>query len=347
MTGQLIRVAISPLSSSTVSFRPAARPVAAPEAAAQVPDSIQLPATLPPAPGVLARLGRSLAEGVLNGVAGVGLFLLGPWRSERKLEEYQRGEALLGGDFSARVAESALGGLTELFRRPDLPGKTAAERLDFVLWTTDTDRGPAKPAWERLQLLCTHFRPDSPFVLQANDRGFAPDVADGVKWYNPEATGFVYDVYTDRVNMGSPQVGHFLTAVDIGRQPAWKEALLRPAAVGHELVGDDQGAWPQILAGLTHGRERRLFAEAIRAAEQGERARAHRLVEDALPDLSVSGNEPGRVGNSKQDLLNTAYGIAFGRMVRRGDFASPSQAADWLDRHLGAQTPSLPWNDPQ
>lgn len=275
----------------------------------------------------------------LNCVGGIGLFLLGPSRSAAKLEEYQ--QAQLGEGFSARVGASAFGALTELFERADLPGQTAAERLDFVLWSTDTNC--EKGAWEKLQLLCTHFRSDSPFVVHANDRGFAPDVADGVKWYNPAATGFVYDVYHDRVDMGSPQVGHFLTAVDIGRQPSWKETLLRPAAVGHELVGDDQGAVPQILAGLTHSRERGLFAEAIAAAEAGDRALAHRCVSLALPDLSVSGNEPGRVGNSKQDLLNTSYGIAFGRKVRRGDFASPAEAADWLARNVGAQAPSLPW----
>ena len=57
------------------------------------------------------------------------------------------------------------------------------------------------------------------------------------------------------------------------------------------------------------------------AAERTDRLEAHRLVEEALPDLSDSGLEPGRVGNTRQDLLNTSYGLAFGRLVRSGQLA--------------------------
>ena len=69
-------------------------------------------------------------------------------------------------------------------------------------------------------------------------------------------------------------------------------------------------------------------------------------MEEALPDLSVTGDEPGRVGNSKQDLLNTSYGFAFGQLVRQGGLTTRQQAANWLHDNVGSGAASLPWQEP-
>lgn len=296
----------------------------------------------------LKKAGRSAAAACLNGVAGLGLFLLGPRLSEQTRASYQKALRTLELDsgFRDRVASSAFDGLLELFRRQDLPGQSARERLDFVLWYTDSNRDCGDDNWTRLKQIFTHFQKDSPFLNQANDRGFAADVADGSKWYDPQATGYLMRVNSGRVEEGSPQVGHFLTAVDIGCQNPVLNRLLRPAAVGHELVGDDQGPVKQILRGLTHTKERALFHQAIAAASQGDRMEAHALVEQALPDLSVHGAEPGRVGNSKQDLLNTSYGMAFGQLVRDGKLVTSEDAATWLYQNVGRGADSLPWAEP-
>lgn len=320
---------------------------------APVSDSVKLSQAAPvsTSKGFLGRLmeaGRAAASACLNGIAGLGLVMLAPNLSAETEAHYLEALGRLERDsgFRERVACSAFDGLLELFRRPDLPGKSARERLDFVLWYTDSNRDCHDGNWTKLKQIFTHFQKDSPFLNQANDRGFASDVADGSKWYNPQATGYLMEVYTGKVDQGSPQVGHFLTAVDIGRQRPVLNRLLRPAAVGHELVGDDQGPVKQILKGLSHGQPRALFHEAIVAASEGNRASAHALVEQALPELSVHGSEPGRVGNSKQDLLNTSYGMAFGQLVRDGKLKTADDAADWLYRNVGRGAESLPWLEP-
>lgn len=271
----------------------------------------------------------------VDGVAGLGLFLLAPRRSQQIQESYEKGAALLGQDFSQRVARSAFKGLMELVERPDLPGQNARDRLDFILWYTDSNRDSAEGGWSQLKQIFTHFHPENPFLTQANDRGFASDVSDSRKWYNPDATGFLMDNYSGRVDQGSPQVGHFLTAVDIGRQSPLLEKALHSAALGHELIGDDQGPLRQVLVGLSRGHERKLFEQVIRAAESGDREQARKLVDTILPDLSDSGQEEGRVGNSRQDLLNTSYGMAMGRLLRTGRLQTRPQLAEWLQQNLG------------
>ena len=328
---------------------------AAPKTEASVDSSLTESLTLghtarPASRGLIRSLlgaGKAAGMACLNGVAGLALYLLGPHRSEKTEAAYNQGLKTLESDagFRDRVTTSAFDGLLELFRRSDLPGESAKERLDFVMWYTDTNRDCPADSWTKLKQIFNHFQKDSPFLNQANDRGFAADVADGTKWYNPEATGYIMQVVSGKENQGSPQVGHFLTAVDIGRQNPVLNHLLRPAAVGHELVGDDQGPVKQIMMGLTHGKQRSLFHQAIAAAGQSDRAAAHAIVEQALPELSVHGAEPGRVGNSKQDLLNTSYGMAFGQLVRDGALGSASDAADWLCKNVGKGAHSLYWNE--
>jgi hypothetical protein len=283
----------------------------------------------------LAGWGKRMAMRAVDGVAGLGLFLLAPRRSQQLQQSYEKGASLLGPDFSQRVADSAFKALVELVERADLPGANARERLDFILWYTDSNRGSHEGGWSQLKQIFTHFHPQSPFLTQANDRGFAQDVSDSRKWYNPDATGFVMDNYTGRVDQGSPQVGHFLTAVDIGRQTPLLEKALHSAALGHELIGDDQGPLRQVLVGLSHSKDRKLFEQVIAAAERGDREQARQLVATILPDLSDAGQEPGRVGNSRQDLLNTSYGMAMGRLVREGGLQTRRQLADWLQKNLG------------
>jgi hypothetical protein len=164
----------------------------------------------------LKELGRASALAVANGVGGLGLFLFGPHFSRAQERDYRQAQEVLKQDgFSQRVATSAFDGLLELMERPGLPGENAKERLNFVMWLTDTNRDSSEPSWKKLTHIFNHFHPDSAFVTHANERGFAHDVADGRKWYNPEATGFVDAKYHGRIDQGSPQVGHFLTAVDI------------------------------------------------------------------------------------------------------------------------------------
>lgn len=296
----------------------------------------------------LSRVGKNTAMAVANSVGALTLALVGPHTGKTLEAEYRVGLAKLSEDtaLTDKIGQSAFDGLLEMMRRSDLPGKSAQQRLDFVMWATDSNRDSQEPSWKKLTQIFNHFHPESAFVTHANDRGFAHDVADGRKWYNPEATGFIPDVYHGRIDQGSPQVGHFLTAVDIGRQPAPLERILRTAALGHELTGDDQGAVKQMWLGFTHHLERALFGKVIESAERGDRSSAHRYVEQALPDLTDSGQEIGRVGNSRQDLLNTSFGFAFGRMIRSGEFGSREEAANWLENNVGSKAASLAWNDP-
>jgi hypothetical protein len=295
----------------------------------------------------LRRVARRTAIAALNGVGFVALALLGSKPSEGELADYKVAEQKLSSDvaFEERVAESGFDGVLELFEREDLPGQSAKERLDFVLWYTSCKRGKLGGSWHQLKKEYTHFNTTTPFVRQANDRGFAQDVRDGFKWYDAEATGWTETRPTGKIEMGSPQVGHFLTAVDIGHQAAPVERLLRIPALGHELIGDDQSETRQILEGLVSPHRLHLFNKAISAAEQQERSEAHKAVREALPELTENGDEAGRVGNSWQDLLNTSYGIAFGRKVRSGELETRAEAAAWLSSNVGDSAPSLSWND--
>jgi len=61
---------------------------------------------------------------------------------------------------------------------------------------------------------------------------------------------------------------------------------------------------------------------------------------------TAGGPDPGgthpRRGNSQQDLLLTTMGWAFGELVREDAFKTTADAAAWLERNLGAETPPAP-----
>jgi hypothetical protein len=147
----------------------------------------------------------------------------------------------------------------------------------------------------------------------------------------------------------SNQIGHFLTAVDIGIQADirqgyveaderftrehpylaaisramargqssstyWaieRDAFLR-AAVGHELVPDDA---PGSLGGTV---------SAVRAASSAD---VENFLSGHLDRIRIN---PQQAGNSYQDLALTWTGYRFGVKLRRGAFASNAEAARWL-----------------
>jgi RHS repeat-associated protein len=129
----------------------------------------------------------------------------------------------------------------------------------------------------------------------------------------------------------SNQVGHFLTALDIGLHQ--DNILGRSAIVGHEMFPDAHtsqlgtGVSPgatsiwQIGTGLAHPRDRALF-------EQGNDDGFGKIISDGW---SPSGS---REGNSVQDLRLSYLGLTMARIYQRSGFPNNSAVGAWLRQNL-------------
>jgi RHS repeat-associated protein len=174
--------------------------------------------------------------------------------------------------------------LVTMFTSDKIPGNTPVERLNVIL--DATSNGPF-----------THF------AIPFGDSGFKNELRD--PW--PDDSG--------------NQVGHFLTAVDIGYNLDNPVGL--SAIVGHEMYSDDP-AWSipaQLRLGLTNPSARDLFTTGT---------------DDAFQQILNSGSGPleNRTGNSMEDLRLSYLGWTMGRLYRQGFFTSHASVGRWLQEHI-------------
>ncbi|GEM_PF-2269782 len=207
--------------------------------------------------------------------------------------------------------KTSLDKLISMFKDTSLPGKTAQERMQYVL---DATRNGSSS---------THFDKDA---YGLNDSGFNKDFQDGRLLKNPE--------------LSNNQVGHFLTAVDCAstRGPAYYG--YQRAAIGHEKTGDKEGgAWNNLKQTwqTTHA-DVGNFESAIESAKAGKKDDVKSAVAKILTDIPAEhdpwpANHPRR-GNSHQDLALTAYGYALEQKIQDGSLATAQDVAQWLEKNL-------------
>lgn len=198
------------------------------------------------------------------------------------------------------------------YRQKDLT--PAAERLEFILWYTETS--PGSPG---------HFRED----LTWNDSGFAKELQDGQLWRESRR-----------------QVGHFLTATHLGYQGYLPSPVLDIACiVGHEmssdtLLGGMNEAY-QCASGLVNDGTQHVqrFLDAVLADVEGDAKLRDCLLYDivGLPDEFDSTNfitEKLRYGNSMQDMRLSVKGWIFGQKIKGGSISSLEQGRQWLITNL-------------
>lgn len=204
-------------------------------------------------------------------------------------------------------------------------GTDARTRMEFVLDYTSSD--PEKPV---------HFAKDF------NDSGFHEGFQDSPIW--GAASG--------------NQVGHFLTAVDIGMEHtgAYPKPLELAAAIGHEKWGDDRGANPEVFQGLAglNPKDQMLFQLGVGAVRDPERTPAEKYAAVAATSQAILPDLPGehwtpngwdqfwRRGNSQQDLRLTTYGVALGEMINAGEIKTTDEVAAFLQQNLSSQAELTP-----
>ncbi|NTW04299.1 MAG: RHS repeat-associated core domain-containing protein, partial [Oscillochloris sp.] len=214
------------------------------------------------------------------------------------------------------------GAKAQKYRQKDMPG--AAERLEFVLWYTESSPGAA-----------THFREDDEehgiYGLEWNDSGFAKEFQDGKLW--PDS---------------NRQVGHFLTAVHLGYQGYLPSPALDIACIiGHEISGDalfgegGGNAAYQCAEGLLNDGTRHIqgFLDAVLADIEGNTELRDCLLYDivGLPDEFDSTNpiiRKLRSGNSMQDMRLSLKGWIFGQKIKGGSIKTLEQSRLWLIDNL-------------
>ncbi len=187
----------------------------------------------------------------------------------------------LGSDatFQSLVATDSAGALRWLMTDPNLPGTTINERMQFILDLTNGHEGNGDH---------THF------ALTFNDSGFQPVLQDAWKW-----------------DYSGNQVGHFLTAVDVGLTDQW---WLTECSVGHEQYPDGSGFYQvvQCATGAISAAQATQLMDAIKlASDQTDLAQARAIIDAAVDNIEVNDKQ----GNSEQDMRLTAYGMFLGRIV--------------------------------
>lgn len=185
-----------------------------------------------------------------------------------------------------------------------------------------------------------HLRAVICFALETSDAGFHPDIQD--PWPGSRR-----------------QVGHFLTAVQLGFAPEDVQTGLRGlefaatgsnqrsldevaiiSIVGHEMAPDPTDG-PLRVAQLP-GHVQRQFQRGVNnpAAIQAFRA-AYRALGPNGDNWAAAERELSRVpidrrdpGASRQDLKLSLQGYWLGRQIREGRMTSPAAAAAWIRRHM-------------
>ncbi len=174
--------------------------------------------------------------------------------------------------------------LVTMFTTDNLPGNTPTERLNVIL--DATSNGPF-----------VHFE------IDFGDSGFKDELRD--PW--PDTSG--------------NQVGHFLTAVDIGYNA--DNYIGTGAIVGHEMY-EDEHLWStptQLGIGWTSPSEQNLFTSGT---------------DDAFQQILNNGWGPleNRTGNSMQDLRLSYLGWTMGKLYRQGFFTDNASVGRWLQEHI-------------
>jgi hypothetical protein len=168
------------------------------------------------------------------------------------------------------------------------------------------------------------------------------------------------EAFQDPRPSGSNQVGHFMTAVDMGYRPM-KTYRLIPAVVRNQyLDGTTHSVLPveeRVCIGLIIGHEQvgdttwqaNYFA-TIQASSSEIQAFLQALEKiGASPDWDVARSRTALstirigsgVGNSMQDLHLSLYGYRFGRFIRKGELTSRAHAAQWLRTDIGGNVADL------
>ena len=140
---------------------------------------------------------------------------------------------------------------------------------------------------------------------------------------------WLYQKYWGAQSSTSRQIGHFLTAVNLGFVPLPK-GIAFWLMIGHEQYTDGafDGTMVSIAIQLTRPRSRDIMAFDLAA-------KLDKINEPTLRDLALEtifspdkhGEIEGRIGNSMADLRLSVIGWNLGRAVRNGEFASNKELA--------------------
>jgi hypothetical protein len=203
-------------------------------------------------------------------------------------------------------------GLIRLFEADDLPGRTAAERLRWLLRLTATGLPGMQMG-----------------VFPPDDSGFKAELADGRFYFSPR----YWSKLLRPEQRHTSQVGHFLIAVGL-RYNAWPPTVALRLIVGHEKLGD------RLLFGFVrqyfraHHADRRLFLDAVAADAAGDTARREAALHQIFGEPGEARRDPLRIGNSVPDLRLSVKGWRFGEAVRYGQIRTRAEAAGWLRREI-------------
>jgi RHS repeat-associated protein len=193
---------------------------------------------------------------------------------------------------------------------------TAANRLERILSET---RGTGKlPNWRGIDAAAggvtrTHFRGLGGLK---GDAGFRTEFGDD----------HLYGTLWGQEQPASQQVGHFLTAVDMGYDgpEIWKVGI-----VGHEQVSDKKfTALAEEFIRPTRA-DIAAFEAAVGFDAFGDDTRRDTMLQSIL-DPARWGSLDTRVGNSMEDLRLSVRGWRLGNMVASSDIKTNKDFANWI-----------------
>jgi RHS repeat-associated protein len=251
--------------------------------------------------------------------------------------------------------------LVTAFRDEKLSGQTAVERFKAVLdLTSNSTMFPTHFNEETIRKIGT----ESGAKPVEGDRGFRAELRDSVQ----------YGTAKTMHPLSSDQIGHFLTAADIGYTTQENRNWIQKNIQEHADYAKAHPYLSVVRDMLTNNADvdTRLKLEMMNT--QYERAMVgHELIADgtwaggkaastlAAPlvatDEDVANFKNGRLdlikiddsknGNSYQDLLLSWVGYKFGVDMANGRFASRAEAARWLEMMLtDVDLKSVPASDP-
>lgn len=183
-------------------------------------------------------------------------------------------------------------------------------RLGEILLLTrspDADVGPAP-----------HF---GEIIRNTGDLGFRREFRDSVRYHPSALTGKDIPLHPKSSN----QIGHFLTAVDIGFSV---ETIKRSAHIRPALFPVAKAAETKAIRAIV-GHEK-LPDGGFSTEKQIEAATSddvENFLKDRLDEINISASG---TGNSYQDLYLSRVGYVFGQRVASNYFASNQEAAEWL-----------------
>ncbi len=166
----------------------------------------------------------------------------------------------------------------------------------------------------------THFRG---LGASRGDEGFGQDMADD----------HLYGAFWGEQLPYSRQLGHFLTAVDMGRDggDGWKRLV-----VGHEQFGDQgivPGSAPVKQSLEPTDADLAAFDLAVERDLAGDYVGRDAALASIL-DPDKHGRLAARRGNSLEDLRLSVRGWALGRLVATGQIKTNRELANWIALHV-------------